>query len=319
MEKIINLLKQGLTLENACERLKLNVREIKQELDKKYPLPKLQKTVGVELEGFSTLGYKGLVDAIKAKGIDIQYREWQHESLTGINNWTLTTDGTVKGFKAQNGMKGMEIVSPPLTSLNTLEKIVTIIRDGEALDGRHHIFKINRTCGLHVHFGTQGMDKNTLEKVYTLYRILEPYLDLMLSESRSFNDSYCRPIQTLSFNDAIKTETTKYWSVRAKLERVTIEFRKHQAATKFNRIQNWILILQQIILYAEKSTLVSLIKRKPSFEYLYEVLAHPVLIAYFNTRWKHFELKRENKLPSTYLDKLSNDIHRRLLAENKAY
>ena len=316
MEDIIKLLHKGYTLEQVAEKLQKPAATIRSGLISKYPLPKLQKTVGVELEGFSTLGYSGVINALKKQGIDIQFRDWQEQSLTGITNWTLTTDGTVKGFPGQSGQKGMEIVSPPLSSLETLQKVVEAIRDGEVMGGMHHRFKINRTCGLHVHVGTQGMDKVTLEKVYTVYRILESYLDLMLSESRGFNDTHCKTIHSLSFKEAILSTTTKYWSVRTKVERPTIEFRKHQASTSFHRIQYWILILQQIILYAEKNTMVSILKNKPSFAYLYEVLSNPNLIAYFNARRKTFEDKKEVELPKNYLEKVSNDLHKRLMEGN---
>lgn len=312
MEDIIKLLYKGYTLEQVAEKLQKPAATIRSGLISKYPIPKLQKTVGIELEGFSTFGYQGVIDALKKQGIDIEYRSWQEQSLTGITNWTLTTDGTVKGFPGQNGHKGMEIVSPPLSNLDTLKKVVEAIRDGEIMGGMHHRYKINRTCGLHVHIGTQGMSKETLEKVYTVYRMLEAYLDLMLSESRGFNDVHCKTIHSLPFREAILSTTTKYWSVRTKYDRPTIEFRKHQGSTSFHRIQYWVLILQQIILYAEKNSLVSIIKNKPSFEYLYEVLSNPNLIAYYNARRKTFEDKKEVELPKNYLEKVSNDLYKKL-------
>jgi hypothetical protein len=288
-EKIKNLLFKGLTLEQISNQLNISAKALKEEVNKSG-YPKLKYSVGVELEGYSTLGYSSLLNTLKQNGVDISFRSWQEQSLTGVNNWTLTTDGTVKGFKGQNGEKGMEIVSPPLRSLDSLEKILELIRDGEVMDGKHNMFKTNKTCGLHIHFGTEGMDKEMLKKVYTTYRLFEPFLDLILASSR-LNNVNCNTIKNLSFDNAIKVETKKYWSVRTKIDRVTIEFRKHQSSTNFNKIRNWILILQQLIQYAEKTTLISILEKEPSFSYFYEIISNPNLIAYYNARKYSFEKK----------------------------
>ena len=306
MEKVLTMLHNGLSLDQIAGELNTSARVLKSQLQEKYPLPGLDFSIGVEIEGFSTIGLYNLVKVLRNEDIDIEFREWQPNSLVGVRNWTLTTDGSVKGFKGQfETHKGMEIVSPPLYSMERLEELKTILntlRDGAKMSGLHNKFKVNKSCGVHVHFGVDERGEKFLKKVYTLYRIFEPFLDCMLSESRHFNRNYCKAVTLLPFQKAISDRTDKYWSIRMKKDMPTVEFRKHQGTTSYYRILYWILILQQILKKAEKIKKVSSLGKKATFAYFYKVLDNPLLIAHFNSRKVHFDEKKKEKLGKKYLE-----------------
>jgi hypothetical protein len=294
MKEVISRLHKGLTLDEIAVELKTTARSLKKSLHDKYPLPKLKFSVGIELEGYSSLGIYNMVDVLRDRGVDIQYRDWQSESLTGIDNWTLTTDGSIQGFKGQEE-KGQEIVSPPIYTMRQMEElklIVETIRSGEHMKGKHNIYRINKSCGLHVHFGVYGRNETFLKKAYQLYRIFEPYLDGMLAKSRQFNRNHCKSVTDMDFDTAISARTDKYWSIKVKRNAPTIEFRKHQGCANYYRILYWVLILQQILLEAEKIKSVSMVENSYTFEYFYQVIANPILISYYNERKRRFDEKK---------------------------
>jgi len=319
MQEVIELLHKGHTLDQIAGELKTSAKVLRDSLKEKYPLPGLDFSVGIEIEGFSLVGYSSLLNILQKEGIDISFREWQEDSLSGITNWTLTTDGSVTGFKSQLS-KGMEIVSPPLYTMEKVEEfkiILNTIRNSSKMGGELNLFKVNKTCGVHIHFGINGRSTKFINKAYTLYRLFEPFLDGMLSSSREFNKNHCKNVNNLTFKKAMSVNTLKYWSIRVKEDRPTIEFRKHQGSTSYYKILYWILILQQILKHAEKIDKVSKLGDIANFSYFYKIIKNPLLIAYFNRRKKRFDKKKIEKLGAHYRENAVESVVNQLVFEDE--
>jgi len=181
--------------------------------------------------------------------------------------FALTNDDTeyAKGKKWKIGSDGsvrfglpFEIKSPILCGDNGLKQIETICKIL-----KENKFKVNKSCGLHVHIGVENFSKERIKSVIALYGIFEKQISQMLDPQRNKN-RYCQKLidtsiekflEKLNSNNAndLSKFTSHYTRVNArKLTQInthkqTIEFRQHQGTIKYNDISNWIKFIYLIV------------------------------------------------------------------------
>jgi len=210
------------------------------------------RTFGVELEiaypaDGSIRSQASLARLLSAKGVPCYDAGYSHIT-TG--QWKVTSDATV--------MDGCELVSPVLSGdagLDQLRKVSAVLVEAG--------FRINKTCGMHVHIGHAGMSEQEKANVFLRYAQHEAELDWMMSASRRGDNGgaigggiYCQGLRNWRNAPALVnlTRTIEYAAGRmygynryTKLNLLTashghptIEFRHHQGTIEADKIINWV-------------------------------------------------------------------------------
>ena len=245
---------------------------------------------GVEVEGFTSLRSDTLAAALRNDtGINVRSTGWQRAS-TDNDVWTITTDGSIKHPETKE--KGKELVSPPLQgtdeSYEQLRKLLRALRSKKVLGD--NILKVDKQCSVHVHIDRSDLSDDDLKKVYTLYSIIEPKLNLMFPDSRRNNKgrggkSYCAPIASVPFKEAFEERSRadlKYYSLQFPEAIPTIEFRIHGASTNPKKIWYWIRIVNEIINYAVNLPVIEVWDKKMTEDFkLVEILISKDLYEYY--------------------------------------
>lgn len=206
---------------------------------------------GVEIECFG-VSRSVLAQALNAAGVPTHSESYNH---TTRNHWKIVNDASVQGEAA------MELVSPVLqgeAGLAQVEKVCQVlVRLGA---------KVNKTCGLHVHFDARTLSVNNWKSLYKNYITLEGEFDAIMPDSRRANNNrFCR---SLTFRNGSKESTfnaidrattvqqlsslvagTRYVKLNAESfqRHGTVEFRQHSGTVEFEKIGNWIRICGALI------------------------------------------------------------------------
>jgi hypothetical protein len=205
---------------------------------------------GVEIEAFG-VDRELLIEKLEAAGILV---ETGLRSEAMPNAWKLTTDGSITGENA------IEVVSPilqgadGLLQLRKVSEVLTQLR-----------VKINKTCGAHIHFDAQNFDLQQWKNVLLNYEGFETLIDSMMPASRrEGNNTYCRSFKTVTrFKEDVKNATTIEQLINAVPNRYyklnthaftrykTIEFRQHSGTIEFEKLENWILLLHNLVAFSK--------------------------------------------------------------------
>jgi Putative amidoligase enzyme len=121
--------------------------------------------------------------------------------------------------------------------------------------------KINKSCGLHIHFDAQNMTANHLKNLVINYGNFESVIDSFLPESRrGNNNTYCKSVRSLEAQISSATTIRKmaeaigsrYYklNLQSYLRHQTIEFRQHSGTVEYTKISNWILFLHNLVEYS---------------------------------------------------------------------
>lgn len=195
-------------------------------------------TFGVEMEFCSTINGTEVCEKFQAAGLDIRDRHNSYgESST--SEWVLCYDGSV----GTEGMFGYELTTPILSGKDGLKQLYKYLSVMRSLE-RERKIKIKRTCGLHIHIGTFGTEKQVVRDFRKLYGNNEEFLDLLFPESRRrSNNSYCNSI------NANSNEDEKYQKVSLRNFNMngTFEVRHHSGTIEFEKIANWIVFCETIL------------------------------------------------------------------------
>jgi len=158
-----------------------------------------------------------------------------------------------------NGPLPCEVVSPVLKSLKSLKEVCEVITEAGA--------KVNRSCGLHVHFGASKFTPEQWARIIKNYAAIEEVIDSFMPISRrSDNNHYCKPMWSASnFLDRCfgpmtmnkifgSVECNRYHKVNpmAYTGHKTIEFRQHSGTTDYKKIKNWIDFLTAFLTWTLK-------------------------------------------------------------------
>ena len=216
------------------------------------------RTFGIEAEFFG-IRPQVAIDALAAAGITASYEGYTHRVM---NTWKIVTDGSVTSIGTGTG--GLELVSPILQGEAGLAQAALAVSTLLAAGGR-----VDRTCGLHVHVGMNGLNGAEIMKVLDLYAANQSHINTIIARSRQTN-SYCPPLNLgvgsrYNSYDAVRQATTvnDLRSVTQNFHRYsvvnltayakygTIEFRQHQGTLNGEKVASWVKFLLALI---EKAT-----------------------------------------------------------------
>lgn len=216
------------------------------------------KTYGVEIEFIvSAYDRRFIAEQIKRKtGVVVSLASYSDKDATA---WRLKTDSSVHG----RGY-GMELVTPVLRGELDLQKLQAVV--GVITEFGH----VNKSCGLHVHHGVQGISKIELKRILKFYLKYEYAIDNLLPPSRRGNDcryaesnygviyenddlarrfAYLngapnrqRLLSNRNFGDKYKKLNTGAYRVQG-----TLEFRQHSGTLCAEKIANWVRLTSAII------------------------------------------------------------------------
>lgn len=216
-----------------------------------------QRTFGIEIEFIGSRN--DAHRAIRSKGIACEVEGYNHRT---VSYWKLTTDASVDN--------GYELVSPVLqgdAGLADLKKVCEALAEANCT--------VNRSCGLHIHLDA-GSEFSAIKNFTKLYIKHEEALDSIMPPSRRGSGAqYVRSnlqrhnsmeqaltqlnragtMEELSSavcsrNRYHKLNTESYWNYG------TIEVRHHSGSVEYEKISNWILLLQGMFDTAEECSQV---------------------------------------------------------------
>ena len=194
-------------------------------------------------------------------GINVELEDYNHSTRT---HWKIVSDGSIRGNNP------FELVSPILQGNEGLEQLRKVSEVLESLKT-----KINKTCGLHIHFDAVDFDISTWKRLYKNYASIEDIIDSFMPESRRKNNSsFCRSMRVDNFKSLIdavsstsdarlglaalewditynsryyKLNTQSYWRHKS------VEFRQHSGTVNYEKISNWILFLARFIEFSKRN------------------------------------------------------------------
>ena len=203
---------------------------------------------GVEIEAYNCQ-MEILAEALREEGIQVTIEGYNHYTR---NHWKLVTDSSLSGCNT------FELVSPVLegqTGLNELKKVGWILDACEV--------KVNASCGLHIHFDAANFDLQTWKNLAISYKHIESVIDKFMPESRRQN-TYCRSLRNImeqkinsaqSINELQRVAfgNTRYFKLNPQSysRHKTIEFRQHAGSINYDKISQWILFLNGLVIFAQ--------------------------------------------------------------------
>ena len=207
----------------------------------------LRFTIGVEIECFN-IDKDSIIRTLKAKRVKAIATGYNHTDYE--DTYKLGSDCSI------HGLDSCEVVSPILHNLNSLKKVCDVINAAGA--------QVNRSCGLHVHFGAKDFTVAQWIRIIRNYAAIESVIDSFMPMSRrGDNNRYCKSIQRAAryletnsasdmydIREAFCSDRYHKVNVMSYRSHKTIEFRHHSGTTDFNKIENWINFLRNLIEYS---------------------------------------------------------------------
>jgi hypothetical protein len=216
------------------------------------------RSFGIEIEACG-IAPQTLANELRAVGIECQAEGYNH---TRRDHWKVVSDGSVRGDSP------FELVSPVLNGQEGLETVRAVCGVLNRLGA-----KINKTCGLHVHFGVGELEHEARfwRNLINNYADLEPSIDAVMPPSRrGRNNVFCKPVAQPGLRErlarcrdlrAIERATTngnRYHKVNLSSfwRHKTVEFRHHSGTTDFEKISNWVRLLSRLVEFSRHSEVV---------------------------------------------------------------
>lgn len=200
---------------------------------------KRQLKFGIEIEVATKLSRQTVIDALKDAGINVESAKYGSAVIE--NTWKVQPDGSINGW---------EIVSPPQTDTEELEKVCYVLRKVLKVKG-------SPRCGLHVHHDINDFTIEQIKNVYRLYNKYENNAIKSIMRKQRQNNGYCQPINYImhSVESANTIEEFKnsvsgrYYTVNSKayVKYGTIEFRHHHGTSDINEVLTWLEITHKIV------------------------------------------------------------------------
>ena len=206
-------------------------------------------TFGVEIEAYG-FTRQSLISAAAANALTVRSESYNHDD--NERYFKIVSDGSLQGENSN------EVVSPILKGENGLNSLKTLCIALASVGA-----SVNRSCGLHVHIGAQGMSDQHYIRIFKNYQAIEQAIDTFMAPSRRANNNgFCMSLQGMNF-DRCQTKTDVYDLFRSRYYKVnahawqrhhTVEFRQHQGTTDFTKIENWVRFLAKLVDYSFKHT-----------------------------------------------------------------
>lgn len=161
------------------------------------------------------------------------------------NHWTLVHDVSVQE-------EGHEIVSPILKGKKGLReacKVAKALREAGA--------KVDATCGLHVHIDASDLNGAQMKNILLRYAKYENEIEEFFPVSRKeseYSRSVTRYIDDQSFLWRTEPQQIAIWcdhydclSLESYMTHGTIEFRHHSGTLSAEKIETWVLFIQNFV------------------------------------------------------------------------
>lgn len=212
-------------------------------------------TFGVEIECFN-VRREEIAQRLCEAGVACYVEGYNHRDYR--DHFKVVTDASLAGNDTA------EVVSPILkgkAGMQTLEKVCKVLNEINAM--------VNKSCGLHVHFGLNDVNFSAYRNIFINYARLENVIDSFMPKSRR-NNGYCKGFRSFGNNIyellscagskediASIFERDRYYKVNpvAFVRHNTIEFRQHSGTVDFVKMANWIKFLKGLIAFSKKSVL----------------------------------------------------------------
>lgn len=204
------------------------------------------RTFGVEIECIfpTNESINEFIDDINNNSnLEIRFVGYNHTTSAA---WKMVTDASVRST-TKPGI-GREVVSPILKGADGKRQLKTIL---ECMK-KHGVY-INKTCGLHVHFGAKDFKAADFRKLAHIYKQHEAEIDKMVSPSRrgQCGNQYCQGLDHISHWQIENCASVRqldsklggrYHKINfaAFVRHGTVEFRQHQGSIDFEKISQWI-------------------------------------------------------------------------------
>ena len=183
---------------------------------------------------------------------------------TNMATWKIVTDGSV--------YNGFELVSPPMSGIESKETLRTALRVIKEHGARTH-----NSCGIHIHQYAGDLNGKQLANIAELYKRHESVIDLFVAESRrGLNPNWCHSMiggvehyelmssrsaprtignfATMTPNDkdrvlALLAPRGRYFKVNyvPYQRQGTVEFRQHHSSLNINKLWAWIVFTQAVV------------------------------------------------------------------------
>jgi hypothetical protein len=237
-------------------------------------------TIGVEIEIVRptdishNVFINGLIKEMKSVGLDVQAVGYTHNTTS---YWKITSDASIEDKRGNRGStNGCEVVSPILKGkrgIAELKKCVGAIRRAGG--------SVNKSVGVHIHFGANGLELDHWKNIIYNYAGFEPLINNTLYKSRR-NNMWAKPVSKIddltnkldNSNDFVSlgqnvfgytpsaTEAGyrsggRYYTVNlyAFLRHGTIEFRQLQGSVEEDTIIYWVYWLHFLIEVSKRKRL----------------------------------------------------------------
>lgn len=209
-------------------------------------------TFGVEIECINC-NRLSLINAGSSHNLEIQSEGYNHRD----NNHyiKIVSDSSLRGENANevvthilNGKKGLDTLKSLCSSLSEIGATV------------------NRTCGLHVHFGCTKMNNEWYVNIFKNYQMCKRVIDSFLAPSRRGESAmYCNGIARFDYDtchtasDIREMMGSRYFCVNPEswARHKTIEFRHHQGSVDYKKISTWVEFLASLVIYSYSNRLSS--------------------------------------------------------------
>jgi hypothetical protein len=207
---------------------------------------------GVEFEACNVTKDK-LKRALEQEGINVVIEGYNHSTRA---HWKIVTDSSLSGNNT------FELVSPILQGMTGLEELKKVCNALNAANA-----KVNKTCGLHIHFDATGFALNEWKRIYINYARIEQTIDGFMPQSRrANNNTYCRGFTNIAnFEQKINAARnlnaiesifhSRYFKINPQsyARHNTIEFRQHSGTTEYQKVSEWIIFLHNLVAFSKNS------------------------------------------------------------------
>ncbi len=216
-------------------------------------------TFGVEIEAYGCPKDR-LVRELTEAGINVYNAGYTHDTTP---QWKIVRDSSISGNNP------FELVSPKLNGLHGLEEL----RKVSAVLKRLNV-KINKSCGLHIHFDASEFSKETWLRIFKNYAKLELIIDSFMPHSRRANNQrYCKSVRVTNFANKLQYIKNRGLDLESTLRSIkssiahnsryskinvesywrhqSVEFRQHSGTIEIEKMENWILFLARLIEFSK--------------------------------------------------------------------
>ena len=224
----------------------------------------MSRRFGVEIEFLSTITAQQAITSLTAAGIRVESEGYPHRTTP---HWKVVRDGSC----------GYELVSPVLEGEAGLEEVRIAASALEAAGA-----KVDKRCGLHVHFDARSMNLKAVKNLFKLWLKFEDVLDTFQPPSRRGTaNNYCLTNLDHSIIDAgnhrsqclgmfrkidlcknmeqmkaLYPSRYRKLNIHSYFRHQTLEVRHHSGTTSPEKITNWVRLMARMFDAAETATAV---------------------------------------------------------------